>query len=369
MALYVATNSSSLNAQRFLNKATQGLDASYKNLSSGLRINSAKDDAAGLQISDRMTSQIEGLSQGNRNCLDGISMLQVAEGALDEITNMLQRIRTLAIQSANGTNSHEERMALQQEVHQLSTEINRIAKDTTYGGQPILDGEQEYLYFNSDKKIMPISNTHPKDPAVSCRDPKHTVKTKDIQVGADAYQTVELKLGIHTNKVYCNQGCKRTFTPNSVLVGFDLNGLYCSVVDIDNPIYQIDTENNPGSFNENEHKTGLFYGSDNQTTLDVSTPDAAQMAIKISSDFIKSVDSHRAEMGAIQNRLESAISNQENIIENVSDTRSRIRDCDYAGEVARQVSFNILQQAAASVLTQANMKPDTALRLLNGGNQ
>ena len=139
MALYVSTNVSSLNAYRNLASATGSLDSVFKRLASGIRINSAKDDAAGLQISDRLTSQINGLSQGNRNAQDGISFCQTAEGALDEMTNMYQRIRTLAIQSANGTNSAADRKAIQQEVSQLCEEITRIGNDTTFGGTHILD--------------------------------------------------------------------------------------------------------------------------------------------------------------------------------------------------------------------------------------
>ena len=133
MALYVNTNVSSINGQRNLAKSTRQLDGVYQKLSSSLRINSAKDDAAGLQISDRMTVQIDGLTQGNRNCNDGISICQTMEGALDEITNMLERIRTLAVQSANGSNSSDEREALQQEVTDLTNEILRIGAQTTYG--------------------------------------------------------------------------------------------------------------------------------------------------------------------------------------------------------------------------------------------
>ncbi len=134
MALYVNTNTSSINAQRNLNKATNALSSSYTKLASGNRINSAKDDAAGLQIANRMTSQINGLTQGNRNANDGISLCQTAEGALDEVSNMLQRMRTLAVQSANGTNSSAERTALNSEVTQLKTEIQRIGTDTSFGG-------------------------------------------------------------------------------------------------------------------------------------------------------------------------------------------------------------------------------------------
>ena len=140
MAMYVSTNVSSLNAQRNLSNTTKNLDTAYTRLASGLRINSAKDDAAGLQITNRLTSQINGLEQGNRNANDGISLAQTAEGAMDEITTMLQRIRTLAQQSANGSNGTADRTALQREVDQLSEEITRISEDTTFGGRPLLDG-------------------------------------------------------------------------------------------------------------------------------------------------------------------------------------------------------------------------------------
>ena len=140
MALYVNTNVSSLNAQRKLTNATNSLNVSYQRLSSGLRINSSKDDAAGLQISDRLTSQINGLNQGNRNANDGIALAQTIEGALDETTNMLQRIRTLAVQAATGTNTEKDRQALQEEVTSLCEEITRIANKTTFAGQPILNG-------------------------------------------------------------------------------------------------------------------------------------------------------------------------------------------------------------------------------------
>lgn len=146
MALYVNTNVSSLNAQRMLNNSGANLDVSFQRLSSGQRINSAADDAAGLQISDRLTSQINGLNQAVRNANDGISLAQTAEGALDETTSMLQRMRTLSIQSANGSNSDKDRVAIQQEVAQLSEEINRIAATTTFGGENLLDGTYQGIF-------------------------------------------------------------------------------------------------------------------------------------------------------------------------------------------------------------------------------
>ena len=140
MAVYVNTNVSSLNGQRYLNNVQTSLNTTYQRLSSGYRINSAKDDSAGLQIADRLTSQINGLNQGNRNANDGIALAQTVEGGLDEISNMLQRIRTLAVQSANGTLGADDRKSIQNEADSLTAEISRIAQDTTFGGKTILAG-------------------------------------------------------------------------------------------------------------------------------------------------------------------------------------------------------------------------------------
>lgn len=153
MSMYINTNVSSLNAQRNMSNASKSLDTSYTRLASGLRINSAKDDAAGLQISNRLTSQVNGLDQGNRNANDGISMAQTAEGAMDEVTTMLQRMRTLSQQSANSSNNTDDRTAIQAEVNQLSSEIDRISSDTTFGGKKILDGS-----FNGDFQVGADAN-------------------------------------------------------------------------------------------------------------------------------------------------------------------------------------------------------------------
>ena len=297
MALYVQTNTSSINSQRMLARSTRQLDTSYERLSSGLRINSAKDDAAGLQISNRMASQINGLTQGNRNANDGISMCQVTEGALDEVTSMLQRIRTLAIQSANGTNSSAERIAINEEVQQLIKEVRRVGTDTSYGG---------------NLKIL--------GPDVS-----DTV----FQVGSNAYQTISLTMKSLTTLV--------TVTASV-------------------PI-------------PNSSGTTAATTIDPNTTLSNMTVTSAvdsQKTIAFMSEIIRQVDSYRAELGAVQNRMESTISNQENVIENVSDARSRIRDVDYAVETANMTQQSIIQQASTTILTQANQKTQIAMNLLQG---
>ena len=305
MALYVNTNVSSINAQRKLSNATLNLNTSYQRLSSGLRINSAKDDAAGLQIADRLTSQINGLNQGNRNTNDGIALAQTIEGAMDETTNMLQRIRVLAVQSANGTNSQADRKALQEEVTQLSAEITRIARQTTFAGEQVLDG--------AGKGLIPAKN-----------------QMLNFQVGANAGNILGITL---------SQG----FTLCAIAGG--------AKVDIQNAV-------------NTYSKTGIVKSAGGEVRFSISTAATATAVLQNIDALIQNIDSHRANLGAIQNRMESTIRNQANISENQSDARSRIRDTDFASETAALTQNNIIQQASQSVLAQANQRPTIALSLL-----
>lgn len=309
MALYVKTNTSAINSQRRLNTATKSLDTTYQRLSSGLRINSAKDDAAGLQISDRLTSQINGLGQGNRNANDGIALCQTMEGALDETTSMLQRIRTLAIQAANGTNTTNDRQAIQEEVAQLSAEITRIACKTTFAGRQCIAG-----VGGADKGGV--------------LDSKGKVS---FQVGAYAFDTLGISLS-------------NGFTMSGICAGAAGGAIEAKG----------DKSTTP---------TGVYKNND-MYEFSVFTASAAQHTIQSIDKMINVVDSKRAELGALQNRMESTIRNQENVSENVSDARSRIRDADYAEEAANLSAQNIVQQAATTVLTQANSRPQIALSLL-----
>ncbi len=295
MAMYINTNTSSLNAQRNLMNTSKSMDTSYTRLASGLRINSAKDDAAGLQISNRLTSQINGLDQGNRNANDGISLAQTAEGAMDEMTSMLQRMRTLAQQSANGSNSDSDRDALQKEMDQLGSEINRISKDTTFAGTKLLDG----TYSGS------------------------------FQVGADANQTISFNL---------NQ-----------TDGFSISGIAAAATAAGTAAIAVNT---------------IFTSGSTAGGISISTQAKAQDVLLATDSMLKVVDGKRAELGAVQNRLDSTIRNQANISENVSAARSRIRDADFATETANMTKQNILQQAASSILAQANQRPQSALSLL-----
>ena len=327
MALYVNTNVSSLNAKRMLNNSTNSLDTTYKRLASGLRINSAKDDAAGLQISNRLTSQINGLEQGNRNAQDGISYAQTAEGAMDEMTTMYQRIRTLALQSANGTNSAKDREALQQEVNQLCSEIDRISNDTTFGGEKILAGSSQATVAAGG--VVTAGNVN-------------DVKTISFQVGADANQLISINMSAKNDNGEDGQG----FSVASLAASMGLTGKANTVT----------------GFAQNKLSDGS--ADTKGLTFDISTAEGAQAVLGNIDKFIGAVDSKRAELGAVQNRLESTIRNQSNVSENVSDARSRIRDTDFATETANMTQQSIIQQASQSILSQANQRPQLALSLL-----
>ena len=327
MALYVNTNVSSLNAKRMLNNSTNSLDTTYKRLASGLRINSAKDDAAGLQISNRLTSQINGLEQGNRNAQDGISYAQTAEGAMDEMTTMYQRIRTLALQSANGTNSAKDREALQQEVNQLCSEIDRISNDTTFGGEKILAGSSQATVAAGG--VVTAGNVN-------------DVKTISFQVGADANQLISINMSAKNDNGKDGQG----FSVASLAASMGLTG----------------NANTVTGFAQNKLSDGS--ADTKGLTFDISTAEGAQAVLGNIDKFIGAVDSKRAELGAVQNRLESTIRNQSNVSENVSDARSRIRDTDFATETANMTQQSIIQQASQSILSQANQRPQLALSLL-----
>ena len=307
-AFYINTNLSSLHSQRAVNRATNVIDSTYEKLASGLKINSAKDDPAGIQTSDRLTVQINSLNQTNRNAYDAISYAQTAEGAIEEITTMLQRIRTLAIQSANGVNSDDNRRAMQDEVDQLNEEIGRIARDTTFGGQDLLSGQASIVRF----QISPAPGS---------------IIEIDLGIGFDVPS-----LAILAEKI---TGSSKFDIPANANIGITA----CDFADI-------------------------FQYKVNGGGIDITTEKNAQIVLTGIDHLITAVDSKRSELGAIQNRLEATIRNQENVKENVTDSRARIRDSDYAEEVSKMTAAQIQQQSSVSILTQANSKPQIALQML-----
>ena len=322
MALYVNTNVSSLNAQRQLMNSGNSLDTSFKRLSSGLRINSAADDAAGLQISDRLTSQINGLNQGNRNANDGISLAQTAEGALDEVTSMFQRIRTLSQQAANGSNTDEDRLALQEEIRALSKEVNRVAEDTTFGGQNLLNGTYDAKF----------------------------------QVGADAVQTI----GFSMKDVGATTSGANTISANG---GFTMSGIAGIASAVTGETLSATTGTisaDVGAAPDDSSFADVF----TKEGISVSSQANAQAVMAGMDALIAVVDKKRAELGAVQNRFQSTIRNQANISENLSAAQSRIKDTDFAQETANLTKMQILQQASQTILSQANQRPQAALSLL-----
>ena len=301
MAVYVNTNVSSLNGRRYLNNVQNQLTTTYQRLSSGMRINSAKDDAAGLQIADRLTTQINGLNQGNRNTNDGIALAQTIEGALDETSTMLQKIRTLAVQSANGTNTAEDRNALDTEAKSLQAEITRIAEQTKFGGKTVLNGAS-------------------------------TANTIYGDLGANGKNGGKLSLQVGAN--------------NGDEISFDVGKFTFSFIA-------------SAAIGQGKNNAAFSNGK-----IQLGTASKAKAAIELMDALIATVDSQRSGLGAIQNRLESSIRNQSNVAANQSDARSRIRDADFAEESAALSQQSIIQQAATSMLMQANSRPQLALSML-----
>ncbi len=321
MAVYVNTNYSALQGQRYLGNVQNSLTTTYQRLSSGMRINSAKDDAAGLQIADRLTSQINGLNQGNRNAADGIALAQTIEAGMDEISGMLQKMRTLTVQAANGTNTAEDRTALSKEASALATEINRIATQTTFAGKHVLNGiGANSIYGDGGGQGNQGTAGKAGDDG-----------TMTLQVGSNKGDTISFGVqSVMFSKIFGDG---------------DLIGDADKVFVTDDATGNVTVNFNTASFNAGD---ATYIGEV------ISKLDGA----------ISAVDGMRADLGAIQNRLESSIRNQSNVAANEADARSRIRDADFAEESANLSQQSIIQQAAASMLMQANTRPQLGLSLL-----
>ncbi|WP_339522306.1 flagellin [Pseudomonas sp. EA_35y_Pfl2_R111] len=534
MALTVNTNVASLNTQRNLGSSAKGLDTSLQRLSTGFRINSAKDDAAGLQISNRLTSQINGLNVAVRNSNDGISLAQTAEGALQQSTGILQRMRDLSLQSANGSNGASERAALQGEVSQLQQELNRIAETTSFGGRKILDGtfgSQSFQVganafetisvsvgaasasriganrFNSSVSsetdaqsgiaasvvtgFADITSTdvgYASSPATtdgltikgklgeasvalvdgsSARDLSNAVNRTADSTGVTSTARTSVRLQQDADGKFTNTDTSGTISFNlygsnnakegdavqisaSITDWGDLSGLADAInketgrtgisarvlnngalemvsergdniaideytatdssdaavaaelqtlsFNGDNGIDDSDDASDtigtaaamtgdgtdgatvvgqvrfesPDAFEVENFDTidggnqaaSKFSVLEAVDSIDIGTAIGAQNALGIISSAISNIDSQRAQLGAVQNRFENTISNLQNIGENASAARSRIRDTDYAAETSELTKNQILQQAGTAILAQANQLPQAVLSLL-----
>ena len=394
MALTVNSNIASLNAQRNLSGSTNALSPSLERLSSGSRINSAKDDAAGLQISNRLTSQINGLNVAVRNANDGISIAQTAEGAMQESTNILQRMRDLALQAANGSNDEVDRASLHKEVEQLQEELTRIANTTAFGGQKLLDGTfetKEFQVGSEAEETIPMTIDGVRADALGTAsgktvalgagydadnigtapevltfevekdDGNGTVATTTVEVSLEAGVTVE-DLAAAINAEGRAAGLSAEVDDTGALVlktTDDVTGLaVASSIPADGGAFATDS-------------AALALGDAGSATIggavgdiDISTAEGAQLAIDVIDTAIAQIDDQRANLGAIQNRFESTISNLQNIAENASAARARIVDTDYAAESANLTKNQIMQQAGTAMLAQANQLPQAVLSLL-----
>jgi flagellin len=503
MAQTINTNIASLNSQRNLNSSQSALSTSLQRLSSGLRINSAKDDAAGLAISERFTSQVRGNNQAARNANDGISLAQTAEGGLSTAGDLLQRIRELAVQSANGSNSASDRKSIQNEVAALSSELNRVATSTQFNGQNVLDGTLTNTQFqvgaNSNQtinigvqsaKATDIGNNTIK-PVDTAASQSQAVATAANNVTANEELTISSGAGI-TSKVFvtagdsakkvaeavnantgtsgvsaqaksvatisnisdgtvqfelrgansvANDANSKAVTISASVTGGDLSALAQAInaqtattnvtatikIDQTTGAKELELADNTGNdinFHELDatantalqgaqirgHDLGggagpganVGWGADltvggrvefssdsgfsitsngagavtggvtvgsslsSVSNIDVSTVDGANDALLTIDAALNSVNSNRASLGAIQNRFASTISNLQITTENLSASRSRIQDTDFAAETAQLTRGQILQQAGTAILAQANSLPNGVLSLLRG---
>lgn len=496
MALTVNTNIASLNTQRNLGSSSNALSTSLQRLSTGSRINSAKDDAAGLQISNRLTSQINGLGVAVRNANDGISLAQTAEGAMQQTTNILQRMRDLSLQSANGSNSTTERQALSQEVSQLKEEMDRIASTTTFGGRSLLDGSFSNVDFqvgaqanetigfsigsaeaaklgnneytskgtitgsrvvaaanNGVAAVAAADNFKISDSKGATSAITYAAHSSSKQI-ADAINTATAASGVGVTASVKNevtlsgfadvlQGGTLELNVNGKDInvtnfnGNDLTALKNQINSSDAGVTASFANKSDGSLdvtkiviNSNDDikltakgmsgatppvavaeaaatfkmsingaaessvdgvaaivvgtvelsgvRDFAFTGAkadvlaaatgnskvNSVSDINISTAKGAQDAIGVIDAALKSIDTQRADLGAVQNRFENTISNLQNIGENVSAARGRIQDTDFAAETANLSKNQILQQAGTAILAQANQLPQAVLSLL-----
>ena len=472
MAMTINTNVQSLNAQRNLGVSQSSLSTSMQRLSSGLRINSAKDDAAGLAISERMTSQIRGLNQAQRNANDGVSLAQTAEGALSTVGNNLQRIRELAVQSANATNSTTDRQALQKEVAQLTAEIDRVAKNTEFNGTKLLDGSFTAKNFqvgaNAGQTIQVASIADAKASSLgqytgfslANQSVIATVGTSSTTLSLGAGHSLSLgtinndardlvaainSAGVAGLSATANATTVASATTNAA--GVTANGN--ATITINNVAISVATSNNGTSNRANalaainaqsantgvmavddgvglklvaadgrnittsfaagtatgatEAAYGLAAGATTKATfnveyagkalgsssavafggastatatidamgtalnaIDISTEAGATTALRSVDAALTAINSARADLGAIQNRFEAVVANVSVTSENLSASRGRITDADFALETANLSRTQILQQAGTAMVAQANQAPQNVLKLLQG---
>lgn len=376
MSISVNTNISAMTAQRYMNNATAAQTDSMEKLSSGSKINSAADDASGLQISNRMTAQTRGLDVAVRNANDGMSIAQTAEGAMKETTNVLQRLRDLSLQSSNGSNTDADRKAMQEEASSLTDELNRIAETTSFGGTRLINGEFGTKSFqigaDSGEAVAMTLNSMRADEstmggksyfAEEGRDINWTVDKENTQFNV----TYNDKIG-NEQKINITAKAGDDIEELATYINGQTNELSASVTE--DGVLQVfmsgETISSPLEFNgslANELKMG-GESDDTVASMNLTTVGGAQRSIDVIDAALEFVDSNRADLGAFQNRFESAIKNLTNINENITDSNSQIKDTDFAKETTNLTKNQILSQSSSSIFAQAKQAPNMAMSLL-----
>ncbi len=362
-------------------------------LSSGFRINRAGDDAAGLAISEKMRAQVRGLKQASRNAQDGISLIQTAEGALNETHAILQRMRELAVQSATDTNTDDDRLEIQKEIHQLSEEITRISTDTEFNTQKLLNGNYADKVFhigaNENQKVelkiesMGADDLNVHQKAAEAIAAKGVMQ--DIEIVSEDETNYKINFvaatsaGVGTTAVVSGKTITVTLGTSALSTGDDpddfvVNAVLDDVVSALNVLDEIESaavvsgvtgETKAAVAGDGKLEGGMKALLEDPTKgINVSTQTAANEAITVIDDAIVQVSAERSKLGALQNRLEHTIANLGTSAENLQAAESRIRDLDMAEEIMAFTKNNILQQAATAMLAQANMAPQSVLQLL-----
>ncbi|MGF1726710.1 flagellin [Photobacterium nomapromontoriensis] len=376
MAVTVNTNVSAMTAQRYLGQATDATAKSMERLATGSKINSAKDDAAGLQISNRLMTQSRGLDVAVRNANDGISMAQTAEGSMQESTSILQRMRDLSLQSSNGANSKDDRVAIQQEVTALTDELNRIAETTSFGGTKLINGTfgSRSIQVGADSgEAVQLSMSNLRADAMSSNTMVGTAKAgSDWEVGKKldgTDETAAQTLTINGKDVGVKKG--DDIEELATKINGAVDNVNASVAKNDDGSLSLqlvsDTSEPITASGTLQTTLGLAASSTTSTSvqqLDVTTVGGSQQAVAVLDNALKQIDSDRADLGASQNRLNHTINNLNNVNENVSASNSRIRDTDFAKETTNMTKNQILSQASTSILAQAKQAPQAALSLL-----
>ncbi|QEZ92600.1 MULTISPECIES: FliC/FljB family flagellin [Proteus] len=368
MAQVINTNYLSLVTQNNLNKSQGALGSAIERLSSGLRINSAKDDAAGQAIANRFTSNVNGLTQASRNANDGISIAQTTEGALNEINNNLQRIRELTVQAKNGTNSNSDITSIQEEVKERLGEINRISEQTQFNGVKVLSGEKSEMTIQvgtNDKEVIKFNLDKIDNGTLGVSSDKlfteATVSKGEKKAGAAADPT---KLGVATGTKLETGLTVKAYEEDGKVVA---DKFVATKGGTDYLVSSSDFEADGTDTAQVNLKASAAVTANEFTPAagkDVKTLDVKEDALATLDEAINKIDESRSKLGAIQNRFESTINNLNNTVNNLSASRSRILDADYATEVSNMSRGQILQQAGTSVLAQANQVPQSVLSLL-----